>query len=338
MSNDVNITSSGKRTDSAGQDERANKLKDIQKQKEADRKAAEAELAAQRKAEEKARKDAEKAAAAQARAREAEARKKKQAQDELLGTLGAAAVAYGGKAVSNMGSNKPGGKGGVSGKTLFFAIALLAIIALLLFLAWPRISAMLAPEPAPEPTVATDLDVQDTMANSTAQINEAILGEARQKQELVVWEQDVEVTSEVSQALGNINAFRKTKVFTSYGTGVYTVDMSQIDEGTINVNQDTHVVTMYIPRTQLQYITKDLEKTEFQDTQHHILAFGEVKLTQEQQNLLERSIDDAMRTELETEECYAAADTAALLEVYNVYAPLITKVDPTYSLDVQFVQ
>ena len=356
MANDIDINSSAKRTSSEAQDERARKLKEIEKQKAADRKAAEAELAAQRKAEEQARKEAEKAAAAAAKEREAEAKKRKAEQDELLGTIGTAAVALGGQALGKLGKDaKPGsgsggsghsgtggaggsGKGGISGKTVFFAVLLLAIIALLLFLAWPRISAMLAPEPAPEPTVAADLDESAVMQNTTAEINEAILGEARQKRELVVWEQDVEVTSEVSQALANINAFKKTKTFTSFGTGVYTVDMGQITEDTITVDQDAHTVTMLIPHAQLQYVTKDLQKTEFQDTQHHILAFGDVKLTQEQQNLLEQSIEESMRAELESDECLADADEAALLEVYNVYAPLITKIDPTFTLDVQFAQ
>ena len=343
--NAIDINSSAKRTSSEAQEERARKLKEIEKQQAADRKAAEAELAAKRKAEEKARKEAEKAAAAAAKEREAEAKKRKAEQDELLGTIGTAAVAVGGQALGKLGKDlKPGsgsgnsGKGGISGKTVFFAVLLLVIIALLLFLAWPRISAMLAPEPAPEPTVAADLDEDAIMQNTTADINEAILGEARQKRELVVWEQDVEVTSEVSQALANINAFRKTKTFTSFGTGVYTVDMGQITEDTISVDQDAHTVTMLIPHAQLQYVTTDLQKTEFQDTQHHLRAFGDVKLTQEQQNLLERSIEDAMRAELETDECFADADAAALLVVYDVYAPLVTKIDPTYTLEVQFAQ
>ena len=61
-----------------------------------------------------------------------------------------------------------------------------------------------------------------------------------------------------------------------------------------------------------------------------------MKLTQEQQNLLERSIEDAMRAELASDACFEDADNAALLVVYDVYQPLVGQIDNTYTLEVRF--
>ena len=335
MGTDVNIKSEGKRVKGEKSAEQDARLKAIEEKKAADRKAAQAADEAKKKAaqEAEAKRQAELEAAEQERAR---AQAATDAKREAAEKLGAAAVAAGGTLVDSAVKSTKKGELKVAPKTAFFVIAAIVIVALLLFIAWPRLSAVLFPEP--EAHVAVELSESAVMGNTSAEISNAILGEARQKQELVVWEQDVQVDSEISQALANLAIFAKTKSVRSFGTGVFTVDMGSVDESAIQVDEQTHAVTISIPHTQLQYITKDLEKTEFEDTQHAILGFGDVKLTQEQQNLLERSIEDAMRVELESEQCFADADKAALLVVYDVYQPLIAQVDDSYTLEVKFAQ
>ena len=335
MGNDVNINSSGKRVKGEMSTEQDERLKAIQEKKESDRKAAAKAEAEKRKAEQ----DAEEKRQAEAKAageRQAKAQAAADAKREAAEKIGAAAVAAGGAIVDSAAKSAKKGELKIAPKTAFFAVAAIIIVALLLFIAWPRLSAMLFPEP--ETHTVAELSESAVMGNTSADISNAILGEARQKQELVVWEQDVEVDSEISQALANLAIFEKTKRVHSFGTGVFTVDMSSVDEAAIDVDEQKRVVTISIPHTQLQYITKDLEKTEFEDTQHAVLGFGDVKLTQEQQNLLEQSIEDAMRTELESEQCFADADAAALLVVYDVYQPLIAQIDDTYTLEVKFAE
>ena len=333
MSNDVNITSSGKRVSSKKSEEQDARLKAIEEKKAADRKAADEAAAAK---EEAARIAEEERQAAKRAAEEEEARAREAAaaKREAVEKIGTAALAAGSAIAESAAKSAKKGELKISPKTAFFAIAAIVIIALLLFIAWPRLSDALFPQP--ETHVAAELSEEAVMGNTAAEIGDAILGEARQKQELVVWEQDVQVESKISQALANLAIFEKTKTVRSFGTGVFTVDMGAVDEKAIEVDEQARTVTISIPHAQLQYITKDLEKTEFEDTQHAILGFGDVKLTQEQQNLLEQSIEDAMRAELETDQCLADADEAALLVVYDVYQPLITQVDDTYKLEVRF--
>jgi len=333
MSDDVKITSTGKRVSGKKSEDQKKRLEDIEDKKTADRKAASKADAAKREAA-KAEEERSKAAAEAEQAAKAKAEQEARAQREAVEKIGAAALSAGGSVVNAAAESARKGQLKVSPKFAIVVAIGLAIVALLLFIAWPRLSAILFPEP--KPTVAVQLSESAVMGNTTAEIGEAILGEARQKQELVVWEQDVQVDSEISQALANIPIFSKTKSVRSFGTGVYTVDMGSIDESAISVDEQARTVTMSIPHTQLQYITKDLERTEFEDTQHAILGFGDVKLTQEQQNLLEQSIEDAMRAELESDACFEDADAAALLVVYDVYQPLITRIDDTYTLEIRF--
>ena len=315
------ISSSAKRVDGEKADKQAQQLAEIEAKQAADREAAD-----------KARAEEEKAAREQ-QLREKEMREAAaKSQRDNVQKIGAAAAAVGsvalGAAVKGAASKKNPIKGTI---TLVLVIAVLIFLA---WLAWPRISAALFPEP--EAHTVSALSESAVMRNTAVAFDEVILGEARQKQELIVWEQDVEVESAITQALANIDIFSKTKVIHSFGTGVYTVDMSKVDEAAIAVDADQRTITITIPRAQLQYITKDLEKTEFEDTQHAIFGFGDVKLTEEQQNLLERSIEDAMREQLESEECFADADRAALLVVYDTYQPLIAQVDNSYKLKIVF--
>lgn len=180
------------------------------------------------------------------------------------------------------------------------------------------------------PQSASDLLPDSEMGYNHIDFSKAILGKAREKAELIVLEQDVKVDSEISNALANISLFKKTKKIHSYGTGVYTVNMENIDEKHINVNDDNRTVTVEIPHTVLQYVNIDIDKTEFEKTDKAILGFGDIKMTQEQQKILSQSIDEAMRKELDTKKMYEKADETALLKVREIFQPLVGSVSEEY--------
>ena len=50
-----------------------------------------------------------------------------------------------------------------------------------------------------------------------------------------------------------------------------------------------------VPEPELKYITIDNEKTTFENTEKAVLAFGDIKLTQEQQNVVDKEIDTAIK-------------------------------------------
>ncbi|MEN6593824.1 MAG: DUF4230 domain-containing protein [Clostridiaceae bacterium] len=177
----------------------------------------------------------------------------------------------------------------------------------------------------------------DTMGYSSFDFSNAILGESREKSDFVVLEQDVTVTSRVSQALANLALFEKSQMIRSYGTGVYTVDLSNLAESDIAVDNEQKTVTITIPRAGLSYVTVDVDKTEYEETQKALFAFGEIKLTNEQMGLLEQSIQDAMRAELETADMLAKADAAAMSQVQQLFLPLVQSVAADYTVVIRLV-
>ncbi len=219
-----------------------------------------------------------------------------------------------------------------------FAVLILAFAALIVIKFWPRIAPLLG-FAAVETSITSALPdgikgllPDETMGYSEIDFENAILGEARQKQQLVVMEQDVQVDSVISQALANLPIFEKTKTVHLNGVGVYTVDLGLVDAEHIDVDMDRRTVTVTIPRAVLQYVNIDPEKTTFEDTEKALLAFGDVTLTQEQQQILESSAKETMEGALNSAELLAKADQAACTVAHDLFQPLIAAVSDRFTV------
>jgi len=210
------------------------------------------------------------------------------------------------------------------------------IIAAILILG-PRVQKLLGLKTAftvDMPSSVAELLPDETMGYVELDFADAILGETRDKKQLVVMEQDVQVDSTISQALANLAIFAKTKVVHSYGTGAYAVDMTKITERSIVVDEARKLVTVKIPLAELYFVSIDVSKTTFEDTEKAFLAFGDVKLTQEQQKILETSIDEAMRAKLSDPALLSQADVKARDKLYEIFRPLVRAVSDAYSLEI----
>ena len=183
-----------------------------------------------------------------------------------------------------------------------------------------------------------DAIIDETFTGYTAlDFKNAVLGEASEHQELIVMEQDLQILTTVTKAgLGNLEIFSKTKDINYAGTGVYTVDLSGIDEDHIEVDEENKTVTVYIPHTVLQYVNIDYDNIEFNDTEKGLLAFGDLALTAEQQTEIEKSVQEAMRAELESESLFAQADELAKYKTWDIFQPLISAVSAEYKVDIEF--
>ena len=218
---------------------------------------------------------------------------------------------------------------------LRFAVLAAILIAILFLL--PKIKDFLTPDVTIDVPDSLDALLPDeTMGYSKFDFSDAILGESREKSDFVVLEQDVTVATRVSQALANLALFEKSQVVRSYGTGVYTVDLSGLTADDVSLDEQLQQVTVVIPHAALSYVTVDVEKTEFEETKKALFAFGEIKMTNEQLNLLEQSIQDAMREQLSSAEMLEKADAHALSQVRDLFGPIVRSVAPEYVVAIAF--
>ncbi len=184
------------------------------------------------------------------------------------------------------------------------------------------------------PTSFRDLLPDEIMGYNDVEITQAILGEVRDKNQLIVMEQDVEVQTEISRALANIPLFEKTKTIYSYGTGAYGIDLTALTEGAITYDHDIKEVIVQIPHAALAYVDPDFSKTKFGDTEKALLAFGELKMTQEQENVVNKEIEEAMWIRLNTANRLAVADLKAVQRVKAFLTPSVNEIDEDSQLKV----
>ena len=223
-------------------------------------------------------------------------------------------------------------------KWIFRGVVLIAVLIAVLFLL-PKIKDKLTPDINIDvPDSLSSLLPDEKMGYNKIDFSNAILGESRTKSDFVVLEQDVSVTTRVSQALANLALFEKSQVITSYGTGVYTVDLSKLSDQDISLDTELNLLTVIIPHAALSYVTVDVEKTEFEETKKALFAFGDIKLTNEQLNLLEQNIQDAMQEQLGTSEMLAKADVQALSQVRKLFEPIVQSIAPEIVLSIEFKQ
>ena len=223
-------------------------------------------------------------------------------------------------------------------KWIMRGVVLLLVLIAVLFLL-PKIKDMITPDINIDiPDSLSSLLPDEQMGYNKIDFSNAILGESREKSDFVVLEQDVVVSTRVSQALANLALFEKSQVIRSFGTGVFTVDLSKLSADDIAFDPKLNLVTITIPHAALSYVTVDVEKTEFEETKKALFAFGEIKLTSEQQNILEQEIQKAMQELLETSDMLAKADTAALSQVLHLLEPVVKTLDPEVILNVAFVE
>lgn len=221
---------------------------------------------------------------------------------------------------------------------IFRGIVLVAILLAVLFLL-PKIKDMLTPDINIDvPDSLSGLLPDEKMGYNKIDFSNAILGESRTKSDFVVLEQDVSVTTRVSQALANLALFEKSQVITSYGTGVYTVDLSKLSDADVSLDTELNLLTITIPHSVLSYVTVDVEKTEFEETKKALFAFGEIKLTNEQLNLLEQNIQDAMKEQLGTAEMLAKADVQAISQVHKLFEPIVQAIAPEIAVSIVFAE
>ena len=220
-------------------------------------------------------------------------------------------------------------------KWIFRGIILLAILIAVLFLL-PKIQNFLSPEINIDvPDSLNSLLPDEKMGYSKFDFSNAILGESREKSDFVVLEQDITVSTRVSQALANLALFEKSQVIRSYGTGVYTVDLAALGADDIALDSSLEQITVTIPHPALSYVTVDVENTEFEETKKAIFAFGDIKLTNEQLNLLEQNIQEAMTEQLSTADMLAKADSHAISQVQQLFDPIVRSVAPDYTVKIE---
>ncbi len=227
-------------------------------------------------------------------------------------------------------------------RTFFFGI----IIGMLLLTVFTAYMHGLAVKDAFRSLFTTETAVEDhdlTLINhrifgyKVADFAEAVLGDEEQLKKLEVYSRDVSDVATLTQAgLFKIKAFSKYQLITYNGKAVYTVDLSGLTADDITLDEETKTVTMTVPEPQLEPINIPSENIQFGDVEKEAFAFGNIKLTPEQQAEVETQAKARMLEKLEKEKVSEDAKAAAQHSIWEIFQPMISNLSSKYTLKVEF--
>ena len=190
-----------------------------------------------------------------------------------------------------------------------------------------------------EPVSEHDQTIENNgiLGYTAADFEEAVLGDSSKLKKLEVYKQEIsDVVTITDTGLLNWGIFTKNQLITYNGTVVYTVDLSTLRSSDIKFNEADKIITLTIPHAKQEDINIPEDKIMFGDTTNGLLAFGDIKLTPEQNRDIQAEARQKMQEKLDTSNVLDNADRFAILSVWEMYSPIIKGVAKDYSLEVVF--
>lgn len=181
------------------------------------------------------------------------------------------------------------------------------------------------------------------LVNSGVQVDflEVIIGSHEETRKLIVSTQEATVSTELTDRIINkldFNFLKKTQKVNYTGKGYFVVDLDNLTKENIIDDKDNKTLTILIDHSYLQAVEIDPNKVIIDEVKEGLLARGDIELTVEDYNTIEKELRKRLQEKFDTVENGQNADDIALRMVKDVYEPLVKAIDPDYTLYIEFKQ
>ena len=192
------------------------------------------------------------------------------------------------------------------------------------------------------PTEDEQIDLDSIyLTKSGVQVDfaEVIIGNHNESRKLIVSTQEANVSIDLTDRLIkslNWDVFTKTQKVSYSGTGYFVVDLDKIKKENVIVDKNKKMITVEIDHAYLQAIEIDPSKIIIDKVKQSLLARGDIELTLNDYNKIEKEIRSQLEDAFDTVENGQEADVIALQMVEEIYSPIIKAIDASYDLTVRF--
>ena len=188
--------------------------------------------------------------------------------------------------------------------------------------------------------VQIDLDTI-YLVNSGVEVNfsEILLGKQDEMRKLIVSTQEATVSAKLSDRLIkkiDFDYLKKTQNVSYTGKGYFVVDLDNLTREDIIDDKEKKILTIKIGHAYLQTIEIDPDKVIVDEVKEGLLARGDIELTVEDYNIIEKELRSRLEMKFNTAENGQKADDLALRMVREVYEPVIKAIDQSYTVVVEF--
>ena len=182
------------------------------------------------------------------------------------------------------------------------------------------------------------IDNNGILGYTAVDFEQAVLGTAKKEALLVVDKQEMSVvTTTTKTGLFNLGIFSKNQTVTFVGIAEYIVDLNKLAKSNIIVDNGTRTVTVKVPHAQFDHVTIDSDKTVFSDTEKGLLAFGEIKMTQEDSNTIISEATTKLEEKAKESEPMLKADQYALYVLRDLFETSISSITNSYKVKIEFM-
>lgn len=169
--------------------------------------------------------------------------------------------------------------------------------------------------------------------------SEILIGTQEETRKLIVSTQEATVSTELTSELIrrlDFDFLKKTQKVSYTGKGYFVVDLDKLTKNNIIQDKQKKTITIKINHAYLQAIEIDPEKIIIDEVKEGLLARGDIKLTVQDYNAIEKELRNRMEEKFDTAENGQKADAIALQMVKEVYEPVVKAIDSSYELYVKF--
>lgn len=163
---------------------------------------------------------------------------------------------------------------------------------------------------------------------------ETLVTQIKQKQKLITTEVKLNEKITIDNSWGDWQVFKKIQTIDFIGTGIYTVDLSNLSSKNVTINGNNISINLSKPTVEMP--TLDPNKTTFEPIEKGWFRFGDIKLSTEDQELLRRDVQDKMKDKMLESKYYDEAVKNSQKSMNSIIEPIVNASGNTYNLQINF--
>lgn len=134
---------------------------------------------------------------------------------------------------------------------------------------------------------------------------ETLVNEIKQKQKLITTEVNLTEKITIDNSWTNLSIFKKIQNINFVGTGIYSVDLSNLTSNDVNIQGNTISITL--PKPSVEMVNIDENKTTYEPTENGLFRFGDIKLSTEDHETLRSDVIERMKDKMLESKYYNTA-------------------------------
>lgn len=175
---------------------------------------------------------------------------------------------------------------------------------------------------------------QPTINSSVKYLTEeSIVNKIQNTEKIIPLETELSENIIIDNSWGSLGLFKKIKRIQYVGKGDYYLDLSALDKSQVTIDKFSKKITLTLEKPKLNNVYLLNDRTLYETTANGFLRFGEIKLTVEELNIIEREALSRMEKKL-SEDSYILIAEENSKELLKKLISSLTKDE--FNVDISF--